>query len=144
MTPRELREKNKRKTITTPVNKVELRIRRLGIYELETANLNYILSIESLRTAPGKPTENEKTLGEIANDKLIQQSSLRYILSTTEPKIGFWEEQREEVPDGAIDASWIADDLGYIADQIIEFTGFTPENTAKVEGISKNENSPAS
>ena len=153
MSPEEIRKlaESSEKTITTPVHKATFRIRKLGVHELQAAKAGYVLGLpEQSKMVPGGTVrinaageiEDTRTLAERALTDLAALEGMRAMLATTDPAIVFCKEKRQAVPEGSVDASWIAKDIDWIAEQIVEFSGFNPVDEKAVEDLIKNELTP--
>jgi hypothetical protein len=147
MTPQELKAKS-HKSITCPQSGQEFEIRMLTFIEFNEANISAVLGTAMF--SDKVEGELQKSIHGKAQDSKLRLDGLRLILDRgiVAPKIVFAEEKGETVPDGAIDARWIATDLPYIVDQILLWSGLSTEETKSAEelaaeALAKNAPSPA-
>lgn len=123
---------------------MEFSIRKLSFIELTQVRLNAIIASGQGDIRPGSADDEKKTLAMIAVANRMQLDVVRYAVGTVTPKIVFAEEHGEPVPDGLIDASWIAGDLDWITEEVLSFSGFNDETSKRVEDLAKNDQSLAS
>lgn len=136
------------KTVKGPVSGLEVTIRKLTFFEVTEANIVGLLSIDhpDLKK-PLNENQNGPTLEQFVTEQRVKLIGLRTVLERgfIEPKICFNAEKGEPVPDGYVDATWIAEDLEYFAEQISLHSGVrNPEAEAKIDVLIKNGLSPAS
>lgn len=149
MTPQQLREKNQ-KTVTGPTTETEFQIRRLTFLELNEARFSGILGESSNAAAAKVPEAGPDAFMTAARaaamGERMEAESVRYILlnGVVSPPIIFAEAAGLPVPDGSVDARWISEDLKWLINEVLDFSGFNEKASKKVEDLTKNDRSSES